>query len=252
MTSSVPTPILDFETQKPDWGDDDIAQYVTTQSEFDSLVMKAQKRAIEDKLTQYYKKMIDEELYQVFPTYAGGALRRVHDLKQQTDNIYDTKNGKHEYCFYTVNFKPEYDNKLDEVDKLLKEFANSQKYVKDNFCYTIEQRSEGDEPSGVHCHILFKKGDFSPSKISRAFKNKFFDKYVGTPASLDYRYTNDYLEKLRYILGLKKSEKMRKVYADRRIRVTHGLLHYYNNGFDQEIEEIIKSKEYENLFSHII
>lgn len=246
---NIPKPINFADYEKLGWSDFAIEEYHKQQAEFTALATKAMKRALEDKLTSYYKKLIDEEMYEHFPSSASDTLHRVHELKTITDNIYDTKNGKQDYCFYTVNFKPEFDSKILEMDELMNSFATSQKYVKDNFCYAIEQRSEGDVPTGVHCHILFKKGEFSPSKISRAFKNKFFDKYVGTPACLDYRYINDYKQKLRYILGIKDKPKMPKVYHDRKIRDAVGLPHYRSIGFDDEIIEIKNSIEYSDRFS---
>lgn len=251
-TPNIPKLIIDFEAEKPDWNDDDISHYHQLTTEFATLKIKAMKRALEDKLTSYYKKLIDEEMYEHFPSSASDVLNEVHKLKTITDNITDVKNGKNEYCFYTVNFKPEFDKKFEEIDELVHSFATSQKYIKDNFCYAIEQRSEGDVPVGVHCHILFKKGENSPSKIQRAFKNKFFDKYVGTPACLDYRYINDYKEKLKYILGIKEKSKMPKVYHDRKIRETLGLPHYRNISFDDEINEIKKSASYIERFENKI
>jgi hypothetical protein len=106
----------------------------------------------------------------------------------------------------------------------------------------MEQRSEDEEvTTGYHIHILFEKGDASPSKIERAFKNKFFDQYVGTVCALDWRYVKEHEPKINYILGNKKDEKMPKVRIDRIMKTRLGLPHFENVGFQDEISKIIIS-----------
>lgn len=224
----------------------------TELTEFNKLKIKAQKRAIEDKLTQYYKKMIDEEQYQVFNRTAALILPTLHELKQQTDNILDVKNGKNEYCFFTVNFKPEYDDKITEISDMMDEWVNKCKFTKENYIYSIEQRSEtSDSITGIHVHILFKKHENSPSKIQRAFNSKFFDTYVGTKACIDYKYLADPMKKIKYIMGVKEKKKMPKVYVDRICKTTNKLSLWVNKGYDEQITEIVNSDEYKKLFSHV-
>lgn len=204
------------------------------------------KQAIKDKYTQYYKRLIDEEQYQYLPSYTAPDLKKLHKLKTTVENITDLKEGKNPYCFFTVNFKPEYDNKIEEIDTVMTEFTKKCTYFNDNkFAYSIEQRSEDDDTKGVHCHILFEKGKIAPSKLQRAFKTKFFDKYVGTHAALDYKYIpEDKLKsKLEYLLGIKVKEKMSKVYQDRRLRKEKGILQYHTKGYEEQCIEILKEHD---------
>lgn len=199
--------------------------------EFNRLKIKAQKRAIEDKLAQYYKKMIDNEQYEVFTPEAIDGIRAVHEMKKASEVVADTKEGKNPYCFFTVNMKPEYDGKLDEVDSVMLDFAEKSKYIGDDWIYSVEQRSEDPTQGshGTHVHILFKKNDHAPSKLQRAFTNKFFDKYVGTHAALDFRYLKE-PSKIEYIKGNKESSKMPKVEVDRKLKDGFGIPHYRARG----------------------
>lgn len=228
--------------------DPDIQEmYDTYFEEFQKIKIKAQRRAIEDKMTQYYKKLIDEEQYESFHGTAVPVLKQLHSLKTASDNIVDTKQGQNPYCFFTINVKPEKakENSLEEFSEELKDFTEKQKYLKDvNMMYTIEQRSEGnDEVEGIHCHMLFEKGKNSPSKLQRAFNNKFFDKWVGTHAALDYKYISESRldSKIEYILGQKETGKMPKVIRDRQMKDAHGLPWYVSRGFEENIERIKSS-----------
>jgi hypothetical protein len=225
------------------------------QNLFTQIKIKAQKRAIEDKLTQYYKKCIDEEQYQVFDKGAHIVLKEVHKMKTQADNITDLKQGKNPYCFYTVNFKPEKnkEDSLEEIDSLMKKFVDKRAHLNgaENLIYSIEQRSEGDDPvEGLHVHILFDKGKNAPSKIQRTFQTEFFDKWVGTHAALDYKYIGeDKVEgKVKYIMGIKDKDKMPKVERDRKMKDHYKIPHYYSKGFEKLInqiksEQVIKSQK---------
>lgn len=217
-----------FDPTKYD--DDEIAEFNQIIGELHDIKLKAIKTAIKDKYTQYYKKLIDEELYEHFPGYCANELRNLHKLKVKADNITDVKQGNNSHCFFTVNFKPDSQD-FENIEEVMNDFTSKSKFVKDDFIYSIEQRSEELESagSGAHVHILFKKGDNAPSKIQRAFKTKFFDKYVGNPAHLDYRYiTSDKVEeKVKYILGVKQKEKLPKVFVDREHRVKVGVKDFY-------------------------
>jgi len=212
--------------------------------DFNALRLKAQKRAIEDKLTSYYKKLIDSDEYDDFDQLSQMILDQVKLLKAKSDAIYDIKQGKNPYCFFTVNFKPEYkEEDVAELHKVCKSFFSTTTFVKNGqYIWSMEQRSEDKEvTSGYHIHILFEKGDAPPSKIERAFKNKFFDKYVGTNACLDWRYVKEHEPKIAYILGNKEKSKMPKVRIDRIMKTRLGLPHYENVGFQDEISKIIIS-----------
>lgn len=224
----------------------------TELTEFSKLKIKAQKRAIEDKLTQYYKKMIDEEHYQVFSRTAALILPTLHELKQQTDNILDVKNGKNEFCFFTINFKPEFDNHFDVIYDIFQTWINKCKFTKDDYIYSIEQRSEtSDTYTGIHIHVLFRKYDNSPSKIQRAFTMQFFDKYVGTNAALDFKYVSDPAKKIKYIMGVKEKSKMPKVYIDRKMKDENNQPYWYaTERYNIDIDNTINSDEYKQLFSH--
>lgn len=131
--------------------------------------------------------------------------------------------------------KPEYDNKLGEIDEVMNDFAQKSKYIGNDYIYSVEQRSEDPTQGshGTHVHILFKKHDNAPSKIQRAFTNKFFDKYVGTHAALDFRYLKE-PSKIEYIKGNKEKSKMPKVLIDRAIKDRLSIPHWRARG---EFEE---------------
>ena len=60
--------------------------------------LKAQKRAVEDKLTQYYKRLIDEKMYDKFNESAAMVLERLDGLQDICNNIMDVKQGKNDWC----------------------------------------------------------------------------------------------------------------------------------------------------------
>jgi len=206
------------------YDDDELLHFQQIINDLGDIRMKAIKTAIKDKYTQYYKKLIDEEQYEHFPGCCRYELQKVHKLKKKADTITDMKQGNNSHCFYTINFKPDSQN-IEEIQKVMTDFTEKCKFVKDDYIYSIEQRSEdmATAGQGAHVHILFKKGDNAPSKIERAFKGKFFDKYVANCAALDYRYiTEDKVtDKLEYIMGIKKKDKMPKVLIDRKWRKEH-------------------------------
>lgn len=227
-----------------DWTDDQLNAFNEEFKKSNSIVLKAQRRAIEDKLTSYYKKMIDEEHYETFHPCNIIALKQLHKTKKIADEIIDVKQGKNPYCFFTVNLKPEMgtEEHIEQFDAEMQNFTEKCKYLQNtNYVYSIEQRSEGSETvHGVHAHIFFEKKDNSPSKLQRAFQNKFYDKWIGSPAALDYRYVgeNKKIEKIKYILGHKEQSKMEKVYKDRAIKISHSLKIFHAKGFASDIEEI--------------
>lgn len=236
-------PEFDFETADP------VLQDLAT--DIMNIKQSAIKQAIKDKYTQYYKRLIDEEQYQFLPSYCAPDLRKLHKLKTTVDNITDVKQGSNPYAFYTVNFRPEYDDKIEEIDDVMKDFTQKCKYLSEQkYAYTIEQRSEDDDTKGIHCHIIFEKGKNPPSKLQRAFKNKFFDKYVGTNACLDYKYISEdkFKDKLEYIMGIKQKDKMAKVHQDRRLRKQKGIGQYYTNGYEDQCKKIITEHNLEEVY----
>lgn len=239
------TPNFPAYPDQSSWSDDDIIAFQEKFQSFSGLHLKAQKRAIEDKLTQYYKKLLDEEQYEHFDSGAICALKTLHKTKQLADNITDVKQGKNPYCFYTINFKPEKatEDFIEDIDKELKDFTSKCKYLTEsNYMYSIEQRSEESDPvSGLHVHILFDKKENSPSKLQRAFQNRFFDKWIGTPAALDYRYVSEGKrdDKVQYILGIKEKGKMAKVEKDKKVKTAHGIPLYYEKGYASIIKTFV-------------
>lgn len=234
-----------FDASKYD--EEELLEFQQVMGELHDIKLKAIKTAIKDKYTQYYKKLIDEEQYEHFPSYCEMELRKLHKLKVKADNITDIKQGNNSHAFFTVNFKPDCQD-FENIHEVMNDFTTKCKFVKDDFMYAIEQRSEELESagSGAHVHILFKKGDNAPSKIERAFKQKFFDKYVGNPAHLDYRYiTSDKVEeKMSYILGIKKKEKMCKVLIDRQHRLHKNVKDFYcTEQYLHNAEKIVKNNE---------
>lgn len=223
--------------------------------EFDKLVLRAQKRAVEDKLTQHYKKLIDEKVFEPFSEAAQPVLERVEQLSQMTDNIFDIKNGKCRWCFFTINYKSGFT--MPEVEASMEEFCTKSKMMKEClYAYSIEQRTEeGDIEEGTHVHILFDKTR-PPSKIIPIFNKFFFDKYVGTHAALDYRFINDQAEKLKYILGIKAKPKMPKVYQDRKLKDKYHMWWWHAQGSAMldAIKEIVvtRSEEFESQMDNIV
>lgn len=214
--------------------EEDIELFAEGRKLFNALKEKAQRRAIEDKMTQYYKKMIDEEDYSQFSPKATPVLKELHELKTQSEAYTDTKEGKNDYAFFTINLKPEVNKEenLEAFDDTMKDFTENCKYLKDNdYIYAIEQRSENECVDGLHAHILFKKNDIAPSKLQRAFKNKFFDKWCSA-AALDYRYikTEKLQQKIDYIKGIKEEPKMLKVKRDIEMKKRHDIPMYYEKG----------------------
>lgn len=224
-------------------------------TEFDKLILRAQKRAVEDKLTQYYKRLIDEKMFDRFNEAAQPVLERLGELQDVNNNIFDVKNGKSNWCFFTINFKPGFS--MLDVEAVMEQFCKKYKMLRENdYVYSVEQRTEdGVAEEGVHAHILFPK-KLAPSKILPEVNKFFFDKYVGTHAALDFKFTNDQVAKLKYILGIKEKAKMPKVYQDRRFKDNYKMPWWRAQGdamFDA-IKEIVSSRgdEFESQMEHIV
>lgn len=203
------------------------------------LIRKARERAISDKFTTYFKKLIDEDQWDaLYPNGPPPFMETLKDLKGKCDNILDTKNGKMNWCFFTVNFKEDVEH--EEIVKTMSAFCEKCAYI-DNYMWSIEQRStDPGDYYGFHVHILFSKDGNPPSKIQRAFKTKFFDKYVGKPEALDYKYVENPEKRIKYILGVKDDkEKGAKTKCDKVFRDTYGYQAYYTKGtIEQEIDLI--------------
>lgn len=204
------------------------------------IIQTARKRAVIDKLTTYYKKLIDEELWDEVYQYDHPVKETLKELKGKTDAILDTKNGKMNWCFFTINFREDISH--EEIINVVKKFCETCKYL-DDYLWTIEQRStEKGIYSGFHVHMLFSKNGNPPSKIQRAFKTKFFDKYVGNPSCLDYKYVENPEKRIKYILGDKDDkEKMQKCQIDNEFRELYGYQRYYVQGDLQKLVENFKA-----------
>lgn len=206
------------------------------------LIRKARERAISDKFTTYFKKLIDEDQWDaIYPNGAPPFMETLKDLKGKCDNILDTKNGKMNWCFFTVNFKADVNH--EEIVSVMKDFCEKCKFI-DTYMWSIEQRSEDSQMfHGFHVHILFSKDGNPPSKIQRAFKTKFFDKYVGGPEKLDYKYVENPEKRIKYILGLKDDkEKDAKIAVDNIFRELYGYQRYYAEGKCEFLEMVEKIK----------
>lgn len=217
-------------------------------TDFNNLVLKAQKRAVEDKLTQYYKRLIDEKMYDRFSDSAQMVLDRLDGLQDICNNIIDHKQGKSAWCFFTVNFKEGFS--MNEAYSVMEIFRVKCKYINGlQFIYSVEQREEDGPERGTHIHILFEKNNNPPSKIQRAFTSYFYDKYVGTHAALDFKYgfpQNILKDKVKYIMGIKKPEKMAKVFNDRRLKESYHIPWFIleeNGLLDELVQEIYKERE---------
>lgn len=224
-----------------------MAEQINQQQQFEAtdLMIKAVRRAVSDKLSTYYKKLIDNDCLELCLGYGTENDNRILDtlkeLKLKTDNILDCKNGALKHCFFTINFQegitPE------EIVNVMRDFCQKCAYLKQaDYVWSLEQRSEVQgEEHGFHVHICFTKDDNAPSKIQRAFKTKFFDKYVGNPNCLDYKYIDDPANKIKYILGYKDENKMAKVIIDRLYKKANGIRDYYSSGI-----------QYGNIISQIL
>jgi hypothetical protein len=176
------------------------------------------KKAIADKCLQYYKAQLSEEVFTEFGPIYNKALKYLCVMKVVSDNVTDVKQGKNPYCFFTINLKPDKatEEYLEEFSEFFKKFVDNCALIKGQYIYSLEQRSEGDEPmNGLHINILFEKMNIAPSKLKVAFTRKLFESWVGTHAALDFRYIGStYHNQIKYIMGIKAPPKMAKVRHD--------------------------------------
>jgi hypothetical protein len=200
--------------------DFDISEHISDLRSYDAIDKKMQLKGVADLTLQHYKTCLREEHYTAFDPDLKWALKTLHKLKGVTDNINDVKQGNNPYCFFTINLKPEKatEEYLEEFSDFFKKFIENCALIKGQYIYiySLEQRSEGDEPmNGLHVHILFEKRDVPPSRLKIAFTRKFFDKWVGTHAAIDFRFIGStYANQIKYIMGIKATPKMAKVRHD--------------------------------------
>jgi hypothetical protein len=212
---------------------------------FNALNHVAMKRAINDKLTQCYKLLLQEGDFSDFPEEAQQILSIFKIKQEKCKDIFNLKYGKYPLCFFTINFKPDFDNNVQGVYNVMKDLTKNYKYLLDtDWIYTIEQRSDTEEEiKGVHVHILFVRIE-SPKRITDMFKKKFFDEFVGTHAALDFQFVSDKQkdDKVKYILGIKEKKKMDKVYIDRIWRERESIPHYIcTPAFNEYVEQYISN-----------
>lgn len=221
------------EVNFDDMTEEETEEYFENSSKFQGILIEAQRIAIRDKATQYYKKLIDEGQCANFSKTMLGPLKQLATLQEQANAITDEKQGNNDYAFFTINVKPEVNKEenLEAFDAELKDFTETCKYLKDtNHIYSIEQRSENETVDGLHAHILFDKNNISPSKLQRAFKNRFFPKWCSATA-LDYRYikADKWKQKADYIKGIKEEPKMLKVKYDKIMKDKYDIPVYYEH-----------------------
>lgn len=208
-------------------------------------VQKAKLKALSSKLHTMYMKLFDEDQMDEFTSLGFGEYDKVliegmSKLKVKCDNIQDVKQGKNPWCFFTINFKP--DVSVEAITTVMADFVKKSTHLNTSrYMYVLEQRGTlGEEFSGFHVHILFEKGEIAPSKLQRTFKTKFFDKYVGNPSCLDYKFIAESEGRIKYMLGFKKDkEKVGKCDNDKLFREHHKVETYYQQGLEKEIEIII-------------
>jgi hypothetical protein len=114
------------------------------------------KKAIADKCLQYYKAQLSEEVFTEFGPIYNKALKYLCVMKVVSDNVTDVKQGKNPYCFFTINLKPDKatEEYLEEFSEFFKKFVDNCALIKGQYIYSLEQRSEGDEPmNGLHVNI---------------------------------------------------------------------------------------------------
>lgn len=208
----------------------------------ETYVRQSARKAIKDKMTNIFKTLIDNKRYDLIPANPT-ILKVLEEYSEITDNITDLKFGKCNWCFFTINYKDDYSH--EEVYETTKTFLEKCKFTKTHL-WSIEQRSEDHKQKdfyGFHVHILFHKDNNPPSKIYRAFKTKFFDKFVGNEKSINTKYVENPEGTIKYILGNKKDdEKDAKIQQDEIFRELYGYKRYYLQG-DQLQELVEKIKE---------
>lgn len=136
----------------------------------------------------------------------------------------DQRKDKGDYMWLTVNPKPEVS--LEDLKKATEKASNS--YVFDCGNYVFEQRSEEKEWSGFHMHMIAKRNK-SPSVVKSEMK-RYFLKLVGNENALHITFVDDEVaaDKLTYIKGKKKEEKMKKVLFDQLFRQHYNLKDLYD------------------------
>lgn len=205
--------------------------------EFNKLSEKALKMAVKDCLFRTYKMAIENDEYDSLPSESRETVRRLcAPAMEARRKITDKRYGKATHFFVTVNVMSEKatEDYAVEFQSEVHQFLNSCTYTKDNYLYCIEQRSSEDteDVHGLHAHILVpKKGP--PSDISRAFFNRFLNKWCGNQKHC-YIVSDDSHEKVyrheQYIMGNKSdAKKMLKVEQDRKMRLRLGLNDYYHD-----------------------
>lgn len=107
--------------------------------------------------------------------------------------------------------------------------------------YSLEQRSEELPYKGFHVHCVLHKGDKIPSEASRELKSTFNTICdTSNPHCLHIRYLDhdSAKDKVAYLMGLKRSEKLAKVNLDKQMRSDYGYPDYWTvNAVPQSLLE---------------
>lgn len=167
---------------------------------------------------QKYKKILEQE-------YQNGL--HFPELKKWEDNLLK----KNYYNMVTLNFD---DKKicdhLKEIPSIINDKINK-KWIM-NYIYCVEQRSEIDtEFKGFHVHVIVESAKSKrKSEIIREFYSSY-KLYLGDKQKIDVRQFDSKIlpNKLNYIQGIKKDEKMKKCDIDIIFRNIYKIEKLYSN-----------------------
>lgn len=130
------------------------------------------------------------------------------------------------YMWITVNARPEITPEA-IVKKAHKAFKK--RWI-EHAIYSLEQRAEEFPYEGFHIHAVVKKGAKSPFEALRELKSTFNTLCdTNNPHCFHVRYleVDDARDKVAYLLGLKRPEKLAKVELDKRLRSDYGYPDYW-------------------------
>lgn len=201
-------------------------------------------KAYNDALYDFYKHAFKAQLVSDFMSEGTLPYNSENEVQQQlllraADNV----STKPPYMLLTVNVKP--GTSLPELTKQIVKFTN-RKMIR-AYKYVYEVRHE--DLTGLHCHLLLhytcKPYDFKRSAKS-TFKN-ICDS--NNPNCLNFRYLkNEQIpEKIEYLKGHKKTEKMASVGYSQLYRKKHELQEMYESeqslGTEVPLLDCVKSDE---------
>lgn len=136
------------------------------------------------------------------------------------------------YVMITVNYKDNDIKNLPEILKIHNKFLK-RRMCKDFHYACIEQRSvDENQIYGIHSHFVIDRNEYKPSKLMSLIKNTFKNVcLVNNPQILNFKWFHkDMLEeKISYIKGIKKDDKMAKVSVDKIFRKQYNIPNFFSH-----------------------